>query len=745
MKSKHTQSLTRFLLATTLMVSPTTVFAQSEAGSGASSLDTIVVTATKRAESLQDVPASVAVLSGERLEDTNIDDLDSIHQLTAGLNIKSEGGPAGSALITLRGVANQAFNVEPRIGILVDHNSIGDFQAISTNLFDIESVQVIRGPQSALFGLNAASGVINIQTAKPGDELNGYVDLEIGNRNTFELQGAVGGPISDTVGVRLAAMATTTDGNLDNIFGRDQGTNTAAVRGRVTYDPTDTASLDLVVSYQDIESNIGFGRVPLDLDLYDALFGVQLDEFETGFDAPGFQDVETFTVGLGGEFDLGFADLAFDVGYRDRDAVDSFDVNGGPGNGLVPEVNFFLPPTDPNFFVGFTDLGPFGSTDLNKIEELYLDVRLSSPAEDRLNWLIGASYVDFESAERGGFAAGFPMPSSIFGVPPGSLLFDQQRTAETYGVYGLVGYDFTDRLSVTAALRYGWAERGLNSESTFFFPNPVEDETSDSDQWIPRVSVDYQVSDDLLLYASVASGWVPAGLAAVASQTELEFNEETVWTYVGGFNFQTADGNLTLNGAAFFSEYSDFQDQVFVNSVEGVFVANADLEVYGFEVDGTYEPIDNLTIIGGVAYAKSEYTDYMVPELGDLAGNQLPLVPEWDYNLAARYEHESGLFIQPELSGATDLFVTAANNVELDGYTIYNLRAGVKFDKYTVTAFVENLTDEEYSAFGQIDFGGAVSTPDFGTGFISGIVAPDPLEGTPGLRRMFGVKLRADF
>ncbi len=760
----HTKTLKTTLLSTALAFVPSAVLAQDD-----DVFDQIVVTANKQAESLQDVPASIAVLTGDKLDSLNIDDLESINQFTAGLNIKTEGGPGTASVITLRGVANQIFNVEPRIGILFDHNSISDFEAISTMLFDIESVEVIRGPQSALFGLNSASGVINVKSARPGDELNGYVDFEIANRETYEIQAAVGGPITNKLGARLAVFATSSDGNLDSFFGLDQSVTTAAVRGVVTYEPTDNAALDLVLSYQDIDSDLGRYRVPTDRALYNTLFGIELEEFETGFDAATVQEVETFTAGLGGSFELGFAELAFDLGYRDRSSVDTFDSNGGPGNGLFPEINPFVPPTDPGFFLGFTDVGPIGITDPNTAEEIYADVRLASPVDDKLNWLLGFSYTDLSIDNRGVWAEGFPITASPFALIADNLVFDQQRAAETYGIYGRVGYEVTDRLSVAAALRYSWATRELDSVevtdgSGFLTLIPFVDAEVDCNEWITRFPDDYQVNENLQVYASASKGWLPSGLVAVSIIDRVAYGEETAWSYEGGFNFQSPDRSLTLNAAAFYSIYDDFQDQVFIDAFN-VAVQNAEeLTVYGFEVDGSYSPIDGLTIFGGVAYGKSEYGTYLFVEPGDqdgdgflttdaeingvdLDGNQIPNIPEWDYNLAARYEHESGLFIQSELTGATDFFETAENLVEFDGYTVFNLRAGYQFDNYSITAFVENLTDEEYILSAFTD---GLGSPDGGTGILSGqnpaLGEPTFItEGVPGMRRMFGVKLRADF
>jgi iron complex outermembrane recepter protein len=717
----------------------------------------VIVTATKRDETIKDVPFSINAQTAEDIQRLGAGNLEDISRSIAGLSIQNLG--PGQSQVAIRGVsAGQIVRDQPgvkeQVGVYLDESVISlSLFTPDLDLFDLNRVETLRGPQGTLFGSGSVGGTIRYITNQPElgvtggtveAELNTVEDGEIGGH----LKGAFNAPLGDKAAVRVVGYHTEYGGYIDAVgpAGDDDVNSGNRSGGRIalTFEPTSNLSITPRVLYQEIEAD-GFNR----REAFNFLTG------EIGIDGgeqfllleEAFED-ETLIADLTANYDFAGMTLTSVSSYTDRDILVSRDASA-----LTHSVSLDL-----GFDPSVVDL-PSNLRDTTAYEGFTQELRLSSDSDAPLQWLIGGFYSENDRDYRqrlptpgydaftdttlgagtsAAVANGFPDDS-----PFNSDLF---YTLEQVAIFGEASYDFTDRLTVTAGGRYYDFEEDRTITTGGLFANGdvgVEDSTS-SDGFTPRLLASYDLNDTITLNAQASQGFRlggvndPLNVPLCTPEDEAIFggfqayDDETLWNYEAGLKAQT--GNVTFNAAVFYTDISDLQVTLDAGSCSSRIVFNVD-EAHSAGVEGElgWSPAEGLDLTFAASILESEFDSTVRDGDGNIIGgieegNRLPSVPElqlaasgtyrWDPGfrgaeafVSGSVQHLGSRFTQPSdqqddqgLPGATGLALgqlTGNENpqqlvdLELDSYTTVNISAGLVLNGVTVRAFANNLTDED--------------------------------------------------
>lgn len=719
--------------------------------------DEIVVTARKRAESVQDVPLSIQALSADQLEQANIVDLGSLAEFAPGVSL-FENVDRGYGQVFIRGMQNT-----PPVGdttrelasVFIDGiYYTGGVSGINTD--NIERVEVIKGPQSALLGRSTFSGAINFITRTPGQEPGGAVSAMVGSDDEYRLSGFVEGPLyKDVLAGRLSGRYRTYGGQYTNsLNGADLGDEEdQSVTGQLYLNPVPWLRAKLTGTYQQQDdgpsaatltgkapthnftspSGTTFykGEVPLVGPIAqnvfpsnDNLFGISPPATVVPFDdTPDSGRLNFRQNGLERDFSFISLDLNADLG--DSGYVLSY--LGGFSDEEVARLQDFELSAEENYFLS-------RRTDSDSSSH---ELRITSPSENRFRWLAGLYYLNQELYERdpggifgpGTFAGGPPFniqPGQAIVFPGPRVIVD--REIDNTAIFGSIAYDVTDRLTVSFEGRY--QEDDL--EDTL---NRTTGETlsGDTSSFLPRLIVEYQLSDDVMLYGVAAQGLRPTTInsqyaartdeekAIIAAEyPELDLQllapEEEIWSYEIGAKTTALDNRLIVNLNAYYSDWTDRQDlRSLLADLNGdgapestlVTVSGTDVDVYGLELETSLAITDSWYASLVAAWNQSELKDgagdatlvrFFLDQAPD--GNRLPQVPEFSATLITEYRTglgSSGLdwFVRGEGIYVGSRYASTLNLGETGDSTDVNLRFGLENERYSAVIFIENAFDDD--------------------------------------------------
>jgi len=770
-------------------------------------IDEIIVTTRKRAENLQDVPVAVAAFTAETLDRQGLRDTKEILKLVPGVQFDNAFSP-NDTRITIRGINNSRGRASTAVlidGIDTSGESItvgGGSSLLNTRLLDLERVEVIKGPQSALYGRNAFAGAINYITKKPSmDGIEGNVSVDLAEYGIYEVRGAISGPVAeDKFALRLNAATYNNDGYYTNpVTGEDlNDSESHGVRLAALFTPNEDIEINAAVSYSEekagqraeetyeastfyLESvalpagtlpeftffgNQDYGQFAGTIDDADESAVALSPSRRTGAAFEGSSD-DTLRASLIVDWDLGPVALKSTTGYLNHEFSVSQDADFADGVGTFIDL----------FGIGFGVESDYSTE--NETEYWSQEITLSSTEWERGNWILGASgfwedtdnidtslswYGDpaFEGSLLGGVLCG--MFSCNFDAAAAAGLTPKltERTTTSWSIFGLVGFDITDALRVTAEARYVHdeievttntainrvAQSLLNSDiaTTNLLPGeslPVSDKVT-SDTINPRLALDYRVNDDVLIYGSVAKGTKPAGFgtAQFSRPSDVRMKEEELWAYEIGAKTTWLDGTLQANLAAFYNVYTDRQISISITSTGGFLAAGVtnagEAETMGAELDLLWQPVDNLQLGLGYAYVDAEFTDLDFAEIrggtptakdqahcgnveGNCKGAEIGGVAEHALTL-------SGLYTQPIGNSDTELFIAAnsqyrserplrnaVNTPYLDEKWNLDLQLGVQSDDWSLALYANNVLDDETPSWAQFvndihngNYGGAM-------------------------------------
>ena len=673
-------------------------------------IEEITVTATKRAESVQDIPLTVNAFTGAQLEEAGVKDIRDIAGMTPGLSIKSRGETEGSVFIRGIGSLAPGIGADPAVGIYID----GMYAARGTNataaFFDVERVEVVKGPQGTLFGRNASSGAISIITRKPeigesyGSALAGFGDE---GQQKYEL--IYNASLSDNAALRFGIKHDERDGLYKNslngaeLNGRDH-TN---ARLSFFYDNQKSYTSHFSAEYVDM-SNI-------------AAFVSAADAFAESValnDAPADQTLESTRLNWTNTWEFG-DNLALTsiTGYY------THDVNVTPVDADLIDlfVASFQEPQEADFFS--QELRLNGSTDsvdwfvgASFIKEELSFVNDLNYDEFIVADLFGLNGLDLDNGDICDGGADFGDGNGVVAIPVclSSVSEIPSGDGETtsIAVYGDVTWHATDLLDVVFGVRYTEDDKKIvyNNPATSgllggldgqifgpITPGPVP--ASDKfDSVDPRLALNFQVNDDVMIYASAAKGYKSGGLNRQldpVTQSVLPFKKEENIALELGIKSSIWGGRGQINAAIFNSEYTDFQLEEQLNLVPQVDNIG-DVEVIGAEADFKFLLGDAFELWGSIGILDTEVAN--APDTSR-NGNSSPNAPEKTASLALKYGAELGsgeLDASAMWSYSDEFFFDLANTFKQDAYSTFDLRLGWSNDQWGVALFGENVTDEEY-------------------------------------------------
>ena len=674
-------------------------------------IEEITVTATKRAESTQDIPLAINAFTGAQLEEAGVKDIRDIAAQTPSLSVKSRGETEASVFI--RGIGSQApgIGADPAVGIYID----GLYAARGTNataaFFDVERVEVVKGPQGTLFGRNASAGAISIITRKPEiGESYGSALAGFGDEGQQKYEFIYNASISDKAALRFGVKHDERDGLYQNSTNGEQLNGRDHTNARVSffYDNQENFTSHFSAELVDMENTAAFVSA-----------GDAFADTVALNDAPAKQTLESqrynwtnvweFNDNLSLTSITGYYTHDVNVTPVDADLIDFF-------------VASFQEPQDANFFSQ--------------------EFRLNG-SSDNVDWFVGASYVKEELSfvndlnydefvvadifglhdlDVGGdicdgsldFGAGngpFPVPvclASAHETPSG----DGETTS--VAVYGDVTWHATDVLDVVVGVRYTEDDKKISYnnpdaggllgglDGQIFGPItpgavPADAKFSSTD---PRLAINYQLTDGIMVYGSVAKGYKSGGLNRQldpVSGTVLPFDKEENTAYELGLKSSLWGGRGQINAAVFSNSYTDFQLEELINLVPQVNNIG-DVDVSGFEADFRFLLSESFELFGSLSLLDTEVTN--APDTSR-NGNKSPQAPETSGSLGLKYTVEagSGDFDASALWAYSDEFYfDLANTFKQDAYSTLDLRVAWANDRWGIALIGENVTDEEYFA-----------------------------------------------
>lgn len=725
-----------------------TATAQDKAADGQLMLEEIIVTAQRRAESLQDVPISVTAFSSEFIEKSNITGaVDYIAQTpNVGYSEDGEGG-SRSINISIRGVSNvtlDGVSAANSIGYYIDELSVGSVAqgTINPQLQDVERIEVLRGPQGTYFGRNALGGAFNITTKKPTDEFYFEGAVKAANFGGKGAESIINIPLSDKLMARGVFAYEESDTAVSNVNALGNDPFYEYTTGRVSLRalPNDDVTIDVSITRTE-ESEGGDISIPtgvVDLDTQ-SIFGIGAhDAVDTGQgfyphnnskidrDSKEFNDKE-FTI-VNGRLNWELDGMTFIsiTGYLDSTFNRTADLDG------IPLTFGPLPLRRVNDYAG---------------ESFSQEFRLQSAGDDWLDWTVGAFYVKDE-LNRTNQIQRMPKDDPNAAVPAGFINNNKQNAeVESTALFGEAVFHVNDEWDITLGGRYS-RDEVFSSEIDFNRgPAPIQDTVKFSD-FSPKVAVRYMPTDDLTVYGSVSKGYKSGGtdVSGRSRVTGAKFDAETVISSEIGFKSSLMDGRVNFSGAVFSLQWEDFQvqssrlvDPTDISSAISTTQNAKEASSQGVELEMLALLSEGLTWSVNLGYVDAQFDDYDnavlkgetngLPNVVNVSGQPLPRTPELSFNTSIAYdfvvadlesyvraewsfrdETVSDIEAVGSLVGSTvngDAFNLPTYPYQIDSYDVLNLSAGFESDQYKVSAFIKNALDEDYYTGTSDNFGAA--------------------------------------
>lgn len=692
----------------------------------ATALDEIVVTAQKRSENLQDVPVSVTALTADQLKDQRVGDVLALSGLSPGLQIKTDDN-AANPRIFIRGIGVNDFNpsTASAVGVYVDGVYVASPLAQMAGFYDLQQVEVLRGPQGTLYGRNTTGGAINVTTRKPSDTPEGDLAVDYGRFNSLNVQGGFGGPIADTLAFRIAGLYDKSDGYTLNRLTGNKGNDAdrKAVRGALRWTPDDKLTVDVSASY----SKSSGGSI---LTYNRSLVAQTAEAASTADPDPTFGYIfckpAYYTSGqctnVAGYANTSSNKYEGDYRFEGKDIVKLF--------GATSAVSYDFGGVTLYSITGYqrakrddyeeTDANPISIFDARYVAEqdtTSQELRLQSNGATALRWVAGvyAARDNLDNDSHYNVLEVLRVPDPVnnpTGMDPANSVgvfgWPLHQKTTSYAAFGQVDYDLTPKLTLTGGLR--WSQ----DKKTFHYVSDVDyglltlfeyDNQKTFSSISGRVGLRYAISDDANVYATYNRGTKSGGFFSGQTTDPADlgpYRDETVNAYEVGAKSEFLDRRLRVNVSAFYYDYKDLQVYTVIqrNGLPVQLFTNASkARVYGGEAEIEARPMTGLSLTLGASLLNAEYKDFQ--SLGDdYSGNTLPSAPKASLNGAARYEHPVGagkLISQLDFTYRGKVYYDTANTERLsDKARAYvNGQLGWAFadGRYELGVWGKNLAD----------------------------------------------------
>jgi len=703
--SNKSTGSSRYLMAVSLAVSATfgatPALAQSgpgaqdsDAADDAQSDEEIVVTARKREETLIEVPDAVTAFNAEQIEQAGLRSLNDFANLTPNVTIL-RGSAEAYPTIMVRGLA-LAQGGEPPIAVVIDGVQIAQTAFINQDYGEVAQVEVLRGPQGSLYGRNAIGGAINITTRQPSNEFEGRAELSYGNADTVRGVLDLSGPIvEDRLLFRAGGSYRRTDGQIRNrVTGEpaDFGEN-LFLRGRLLFRASSEFSVDLRANY---------GHDDIGSTANEVVSRANFEDFRPGFlfGVPGLTDHRTiYDLSAKLEYEGAYLTVTSITGYSEADDRLFGDADFTAAHIVLQEVRL-------------------------RVSALTQELRIQSPDAGRFRWLIGGFYQDRDTRNF----LDIPFDDGTGRPVPGAFAIRSRDigTSESWAIFGSASYDILPALELTVGARYDEDRR--SSVDEFFAGSNARATFSD---FQPKIQIAYKPNDDTNLYATYGRGFTSGGFNAFFSGSTRLYEAQTANNYELGFKRSFANGRFRLGAALFQVDYNDQQFFFIGLNPPSQSIVNIDrTRVRGVELEVLVRPTPRLDLSAALGLMDAEIRRFDTAPA--TVGNTSPQSVPYTLNLCAQYSLP--------LSEALDLraygsfrrqgreFWDAANTLRTGAKDFLNFRLFVESDRFSVGAFVNNLTNTQLPLQA-----------------IADVAGPDGNVRIPSLRRTYGIEARVRF
>ncbi|MEO9468215.1 TonB-dependent receptor [Parasphingorhabdus sp.] len=670
----------------------------------------IIVTARKKTERLQEAPVAVTAIGADRLDRIGATDISDLSGRAPNVTINTIGNFGSSVAVFIRGIGNgdPDSTVDPSVGIYVDGVYIPRTANSSLDLFDVEQVEILRGPQGTLFGRNTTGGAVNYRTKRPTGQFDIRGQVTLGDFGQRDIKFAAETPlIDDVLSVKVAAFSQHLDGYYLNTFtgipGRRNPTsagksNTFTFRPSILFTPTDNFELTIIGEYsRERSENLPSINVTPPNKLLQIFYNVpsfaRTDDVRAfAFNVPGQSDIDIWGVTVEANWEIGPGTLTSISNYRET----TKDINNNDTDGTT---------------------APFFETLRDQPHEQYSsELRYNANVTDDLNIIAGLYYFQQEY---------FLRRDTFLNVTNGPTTARNNaitgQTHKNFAVFAQAEYNITPELRVSLGGRYTKEKKDFFA--TFFTPFPnLGPITRLDDTWSnfgPSVGIDYQASDDVLLYAKYSKGFKSGGFNGRGGTPGAlgPFDEESVNAFEGGVKADWFDNRLRTNVAVYYNKYTDLQrtvirtlaGQIGGNNQETVTDNAASATVKGFELEVSAVPIDGLNLDFSAGYNNASYDEYLADLNGDtmITDNsdlEISRAPKWTLGGGISYAADLGgagiLTFRGDWThvGKQNLLVTGALDGRIPAYDVIDasIRWDLPGDQAYVNIFVKNLNKELY-------------------------------------------------
>ncbi|MCY4210337.1 MAG: TonB-dependent receptor [Gammaproteobacteria bacterium] len=681
-------------------------------------IDELVVTARRAPENVKDVPFTVNLIDFEEIRLNRLHSLDELFRQVPGVEFSTFGATSNGLNVRIRGVGAIAGASRDDTSVIIYVDDVPQPVGFSTiGTLDMESVEVLKGPQGTLFGRNSEGGAVQIVTARPVFETAGYLRGEHGEDAQFRAVGMYNTAVTDNVAARLALSYEGEDSHILN-FNTSTPLTTPRnlnARGKLRWDVNEEVSVEFS------STHVRTRNFAFVYSLYPQTEPPTMDAPPDTMDND--RDIDQWNLRVFA--DLGFADFTSVTAYSDSE---------DRSTGILYEGRVLR--SGPVGFVPI-DYGPVNN--LFQRQFFNQELRLNSTRDSNVFWVAGVSFYDDSSRyETFGFVDPFFFPA----IPLNADLNERKFDTTSAAVFGEATYPIADKLAITGGVRYTWEQKdfAIAWMPNAFNPNPLRSVALDQDfedyYLTGRVGLTYDFDDDVTVYGIYSRGYKGGGFAERGSNVargllDPPYKASKANSYEVGFKSTFGDGAIRVNGAAFFNDVAD--DHIFTFDFFTQITApeNFDTETIGFELELDWQVTDSLELQGAVNYTDAEIAG--VPENSFAPveeGNRIPNSPYWSASAALTHTHPlkladgSGLTLRSRLSygysGARQ--ATPANNLLFDRYHKLDLRIGIGNDRFELYLWGDNVLDEDiYTAgFGGGALGGASATIERGASFGGG-------------------------
>ncbi|MEM7280665.1 MAG: TonB-dependent receptor [Pseudomonadota bacterium] len=714
------------------------------------SIDEIVVTAQKREENVADVPVALSVLTSSAIENSFSKNMEDLQALVPSVSFRTGNTTRNSAL-TVRGIGTISFSIaaEPSVSTVVDNVVLGRSGQAFGDLYDLERVEVLRGPQGTLFGKNASAGVVNLTTRRPADELEGYVSASFFEDNEYSLKARVSGPLTDDLRASITVLDSEFDGYIRNVFNNEtiNGYDRQGIRGMVEYDVTDSTRILAIFEDYDADN--------------DCCIDIEARQSNRN------PNSEAVPNGDGLDLDQRLADHDFETRTLDSTTAMSLQVESEIGDHVLTSITAHRTWENTEFREGdFTSIAgdstlpvfgvPFQLHDVGPQEwrQFSQEIRLASSAEEAFEYQVGVFYWNIQSERNftrdascqnnngqldaaianhlgitlgqantpvdvANFIAANNITCNANDIVSATGFMDTEFT--NVAVFGQGSYDVSESVSVLFGLRYTrddvkfshnrrnndiYGRRGVGVRPRFSDGNNQFDTNfageTDETNLSGKIGVQWHMNDDNMFYATYSQGYKGPAFNVFYNMDDDDINPidaeesdaiELGWKWSGDFGL--------LSVAVYDMEIENFQANDF-DASDGTtitgFTNGGDVETQGIEADFIWNPTESLSLIGGIAISDSE----------SAVGDPLPFAPDLKYSVAANYVYDlsnggsiqvNGNFVYTDEKLSGNIGQTDEVPFLLPDYSILNASIGyhAEDDRFSVTLIGKNLTDESFA------------------------------------------------